>query len=282
MTNRKIAADITVLGDSIEVPGIGFLPVNAYVLHAREPVVVDTGLGLPDRDFLEVLGTAVDPADIRWIWLTHPDRDHTGGIFALLEAAPKAKLVTTFLAAGIMSCERPLPMDRIFLLNPGQSLDVGDRSLAAFRPPLFDNPATVGFYDDRSRACFSSDCFGAPMPSAEAADGGDAGAVAAEDLRAAQLLWASVDSPWVHVVDRDRYLASVAPLREMDPEIVVSTHLPPAAGITARMVETVSLAAGIDPFVGPDQQALEQMLAGFEPGGATAPAPEGAMPVAPT
>jgi hypothetical protein len=29
------------------VPGIGYIPVNAFVLHAREPVVVDTGLGLP-------------------------------------------------------------------------------------------------------------------------------------------------------------------------------------------------------------------------------------------
>ncbi|MFD9356743.1 MBL fold metallo-hydrolase [Streptomyces sp. NPDC060031] len=268
MSTHKVGSDVTVLGDALEVPGIGFIPVNAFVLHARQPVVVDTGLGLPDRNFLETLGSVIDPADVRWIWLTHPDRDHTGGLFALLEAAPEARLVTTFIAAGEMSCERPLPMDRVFLLNPGQSLDVGDRTLAAFRPPLFDNPATVGFYDDRSRACFSSDCFGGPMPSAEVAADGDAAAVDAEELRAAQLLWAAVDSPWVAVADRDKYLATVAPLREMDPELVFSTHLPAAAGITARLIDTACLAPGLSPFVGPDQQALEQMLAGFEPAGA--------------
>ncbi|MEV8535357.1 MBL fold metallo-hydrolase [Streptomyces sp. NPDC051211] len=266
MSVRRVGRDITVLGDCLEVPGIGFLPVNSFVLHAREPVVVDTGLGLPDRDFLKVLGEALDPADVRWIWLTHPDRDHTGGLFALLEAAPGARVVTTFLGAGIMSTERPLPMDRIHLVNPGQSLDVGDRRLAAFRPPLFDNPATVGFYDERTRACFSSDCFGGPMGSADVAAGGEAREVDPEQLRAAQLLWASVDSPWVHTADPDRYLATVRPLREMDPELVLCTHLPPAAGITARMIETVSSAPGLEPFVGPDQQALEQMLAGFEPG----------------
>jgi flavorubredoxin len=43
------------------------------------------------------------PADVRWIWLTHPDRDHTGALFDLLEAAPQARLVTTFLGAGILS-----------------------------------------------------------------------------------------------------------------------------------------------------------------------------------
>jgi hypothetical protein len=42
-----------------------------------------------------------------------------------------------------MSTEHPLPMNRIYLLNPSQSLDAGDRRLTGFRPPLFDNPATV-------------------------------------------------------------------------------------------------------------------------------------------
>ncbi|HZZ53312.1 MAG TPA: MBL fold metallo-hydrolase [Trebonia sp.] len=156
--------DVTVLNDYIEVPGIGFLPVNAFVIHAAQPVVVDTGLGLPDRDFVASLAEVIDPADVRWIWLTHPDRDHTGGLFALLEAAPRARVVTTFAAVGMMSAEHPLPLNRIYLLNPGQTLDAGDRRLTGFRPPLFDNPATVGVLDTSTGACFSSDCFGAPYP----------------------------------------------------------------------------------------------------------------------
>lgn len=76
--------------------------------------------------------------------MTHPDRDHTGGVYDLLEAAPNATVVTTFIGVGILGTERPLPLDRVHLLNPGQTLDVGDRTLTGFRPPLFDNPATVG------------------------------------------------------------------------------------------------------------------------------------------
>lgn len=142
---HRLAGDISVLNDQLEVPGIGFLPVNAFVLHGAEPVVVDTGLSLPGRGFMDTLGSVVDPADVRWIWLTHPDRDHTGALYDLLDAAPQARLVTTFLGAGILSTQRPVPPDRLYLLNPGQSLQVGDRTLTGFRPPLFDNPATVGF-----------------------------------------------------------------------------------------------------------------------------------------
>jgi len=267
MHAQKFQNDVTVISDSLEVPGIGHLPVNAFVLHAAQPVVVDTGLGLDDRDFLETLGSVLDPADVRWIWLTHPDRDHTGGIFDLLVAAPRARLVTTFVGAGIMSCERPLPMDRLYLLNPGQSLDVGDRTLTGFRPPLFDNPATVGFFDDSTGVCFSSDCFGGPMASEDLARSADVGAVGAEDLRHAQLLWASVDSPWTQYVDPKLFAQSFEPL--WDSDVILSTHLPPARGLTGRMIETLHSAAGAAPFVGPDQAALEQMLAQFEPVAAT-------------
>jgi glyoxylase-like metal-dependent hydrolase (beta-lactamase superfamily II) len=262
---HRIGREISVLGDQLEAPGIGFVPMNAFVLHAAEPVVVDTGLGLPGRGFMDALGSVVDPADVRWIWLTHADRDHTGALFDLLQAAPRARLVTTFLTAGAMSTERPVPMDRLYLLNPGQALDVGDRTLTAFRPPLFDNPGTMGLYDDRSRACFSSDCFGAPMPSAELAGCSDVGDAPRDQLRAAQLLFATVDSPWVHVVDPTKYLGTVQQLRIMDPAVILSTHLPPATGHTAEFLEMLTAAPQADPFVAPDQHALEEMLGTFEP-----------------
>jgi glyoxylase-like metal-dependent hydrolase (beta-lactamase superfamily II) len=267
MQNHRLGRDVSVINDHLPVPGVGFLAVNAFVLQAAQPVVIDTGLSLPGRGFMDALGSVVDPKDVRWIWLTHPDRDHTGALFDLLEAAPRARLVTTFVGAGIMSTERPLPLDRVFLLNPGQSLDVGDRTLTAFRPPLYDSPATVGFYDDRSRICFSSDCFGAPMPSAELAAAADVGDVPADQLRAMQLLWATIDSPWVHTTDTARFLDTVQPLRAMDPDLILSTHLPPASGHNTDFLDMLAEAPGADPFVGPDQRALEEMLASFEPAG---------------
>ncbi|MFJ3904322.1 MBL fold metallo-hydrolase [Streptomyces sp. NPDC090025] len=267
MDTHKVGSDTTVLADSLEVPGIGHMPVNAYVLTAAEPVVVDTGLSLADRDFVAAVGAVVEPADVRWIWLTHPDKDHTGGIFDLLEAAPHARVVTTFLGAGEMTTKRPLPMDRVMFLNPGERLDVGDRELDAFRPPLFDNPATVGFYDERTRICFSSDCFGGPMPTVELAESGHANDLKPEELRAAQLLWATIDSPWVQVVDPLKYGVWVDQLRGMNPEIVLSTHLPPAVRMTGQLIETLTMAPDTDPFVGPDQAALEAMLRTFQPGG---------------
>jgi hypothetical protein len=89
----------------------------------------------------------------------------------------------------------------------------------------------------------------------------------AADLRSAQLLWATVDSPWIHVADHDKYMRTVQPLREMDPDYIVSSHLPPVSGDTSAHLDMLATAPMADPWVGPDQKALEEMLASFEPAG---------------
>ena len=262
---HRPAPDVTALSDVAEIPGLGFLPINAFVLHAAEPVLVDTGVPAGRTAFLDALWSTVDPADLRWVYLTHPDRDHTGSLAEVLAAAPQARLVTTFLGFGIASMDFPTPPDRAYFLNPGQSLDVGDRRLTAFRPPVYDSPATTGLYDESTGTCFTSDCFGAPLGSAPDADVEDVAELSADAITAGQRLWVTVDSPWVAGVDRARFAASLAPLRAMDPAVVLSTHLPPARNAMPRLLDTLATAPDVDPFVGPDQAMLAAMLAQHEP-----------------
>jgi hypothetical protein len=72
-------------------------------------------------------------------------------------------LITTFLGLGILSLEYQIDLDRIFLLNPGQSLDLGDRGLTAFRPPVYDSPATTGFSTTCAREPVSHLTASAPL-----------------------------------------------------------------------------------------------------------------------
>jgi hypothetical protein len=107
------------------------------------------------------------------------------------------------------------------------------------------------------------------MPTAELATCGDVGQIPADDLQARQLLWATVDSPWVHTVDQDRYLGTLRRVQDLDPALILSTHLPPAPGRTPEFLQTLTAAPAANAFTGPDQAALQQMLAGFEPSPAT-------------
>jgi flavorubredoxin len=254
---HQLTSDIEVLPAHFPIPGMGFLPVNAFVIKATEPVLVDTGMGMDSEAFMKALRSVINPQDLRWVWLTHDDADHTGSLRKVLEAAPAARLAVNALAMLRMSSAWQVPMERVYWLNSGDSIRVGDRRLTAVRPPLFDNPTTIGIYDDKSEAFFSADFFGGIIPSpAQNADD-----VTEGDLAQGMISWASADSPWVHMVQPREYSRELDRIRQLAPKIISSAHLPPARGKTGHFLELLAKVPASTPFVVPNQTALEQILA---------------------
>ena len=101
------------------------------------------------------------------------------------------------------------------------------------------------------------------MPTADLAQGPDARE--APDLESAMMLWAAIDSPWARLVDPVKFDATIDPLRKLDPSAILSSHLPPALGLNQALFDHVAAAPNGPEFVGPDQEALEALLASFEP-----------------
>jgi flavorubredoxin len=257
------APDIDVITSSFPIPGLGVVPINAFVLKGTEPILVDTGCGVDRADFLDALRAVIDPRELRWIWLTHTDFDHTGSLERLLAENRRIRVLTTFLGVGIMSLSSPLPLDRVRFLNPGETIELGNRTLTAVRPPTFDNPCTTGFYEHTSGAFFSSDCFGALLSRVPRS----ATDLTSEELSNGQVFWATLDSPWLHNVDRSRLSAELDGVRRMAPAMILSSHLPPAPGtLTERLLASVQAAPDARPFVGPDQASFEKMLAAMTQG----------------
>lgn len=264
LDSYRAGEDIEVITSNFPIPGFGMVPINAFVIKGSEPVLVDTGAVVESPQFMTTLRSIIDPAELKWIWLTHTDMDHIGSLHQLLDENPQLRVITTFLGVGIMSLSAPLPMDRVNFVNPGDRITLGDRTLTGVRPPAFDNPSTTGFYDDKSGAFFSSDCFGAlleapPQNAAELSD---------KDLREGQVFWATVDSPWLHKADEGVLARELNQIRSMEPKMILSSHLPAAGGdMTERLLASIAAAPSAQPFVGPDQSALEAMLKEMTEGG---------------
>lgn len=256
--NYSVASDIEVLPAFFPIPGLGIVPINVFLIRAAEPMLVDTGVAVLGDAFMAQLEKVIDPGDIKWLWLTHTDQDHIGSLLPLLNAAPNLRIITTFLGVGKMSLFQPLPMDRVYLLNPGQDIDVGDRTLTAIKPPTYDAPETTGFYDRKSGILYTADSFGALMsePSMDPAE------IAPEKLREGLVTWATVDAPWLNTQDRGKFQKALATVRDLNPRAIFSCHLPPAFEMNEILLQFLLDATGAAPFTGPDQKALEAMLAG--------------------
>jgi flavorubredoxin len=253
----QAAPDIDVITSNIPIPTLGIIPVNAFVIKGTEPILVDTGVVVEHDEFLSALRSVIDPAELKWIWLTHTDFDHVGSLAQLLAENPDVRLLTTFVGVGVISLYSPLPMDRLYFLNPGETVTIGDRTLTAFKPPVFDNPTTTGFYEEKSGALFSSDSFGACLDSVPQ----NAGDLSESELRDGQVFWATVDSPWLHKVDTGVFGKELNAIRDMAPKMILSSHLPAASGdLLDSMIEHLAAAPAAPPFVGPDQAGLEQLL----------------------
>jgi hypothetical protein len=253
---RSVTDDIDMLASYVPVPPYGMLPVNAFVIHADQPVLVDTGSVGLSESFMECLNQVIDPRDLRWLWLTHTDPDHVGNYTEVLNAAPNLRVASTYLTMGKLGL-LGLPIDRIYLLNPGQSLDVGDRRLLAVKPPSYDAPESTGFMDSKTHAFFCVDCFGALMsePAETAID------IDPMELRSGLTTWATVDSPWLSMVDESTFIGTLEAVRQMRPEMTLSSHLPPAVDMIDTLLDYLASAHFAPAFVGPDQAAMEQMLA---------------------
>ncbi|MFA9431964.1 MBL fold metallo-hydrolase [Egicoccus sp. AB-alg2] len=263
-----VGRDLHVVPTYWPVPNAGILPMNAFLLHAAEPVLVDTGAGILGDDFVDAVASVLPLERLRWIWLTHEDRDHTGSLLRLLELAPQARLISNFFAVGRMLPETPIPLDRLHVVNAGDRVHVGDRELTAIRPPLFDSPATTGFLDAATGTLVASDCFGGPLPSLEEATAHSTMGLDPEVVAQGQLAWASVDMPWVTSVDEQVFARDLDAVRRMQPTTVLSSHLPPVIGRTEELLQTMRRAPRAEPVPGPTQAELEALLATFEPGAA--------------
>ena len=168
----------------------------------------------------------VEPTDIRWVFLSHEDGDHTGGLEDVLSAAPNATLVMNFFSTERLALERPVDMGRLMWRDPGETFEIGDRTLRLFKPPIFDGPATRGLIDERTGVMWAVDSFAAFTPGAvhHVAD------IPPDLYEETFGLLNSMVSPWHAWLDPAVYGRHVDSVERLAPSVVTTAHGPVLTG----------------------------------------------------
>lgn len=260
---QQIARDIFLVRAYFQGPGdpVG-VACNSMIIRGAEPVLVDTGAAVGRAEWAAATFSLVDPADVRWIVLTHDDVDHEGNVEYALEQCPNATLVTTWLASQRMAAGMALPLDRQRWVGDGERLAVGDRDLVLVRPPVYDSPVTRGVFDTATGVYWGSDAFGSPVP---------APVDHAADLDRTQWLegiagFSSMLSPWHTMADRHRFEAEVGRVRALDPVAIASCHGPLIGqSLVIPALDATAALAGAPAVQTPGQELLDLMLSALSP-----------------
>jgi flavorubredoxin len=239
--------------------------LNSLVIQAAEPVIVDTGTVRNRTAWLRDVFSLVEPAEVRWVFLSHDDHDHTGNLAQVMAACPNATLVCSWVITERFANAFGFPFERCRWIDDGESFSAGDRNLVALRPPLYDSPATRGLFDDSTGVYWAADAFPTPVP-------GGAGASAVPTDVAeldAEFWWNGMKmftyhavSPWLRLVDRERFARTVDRIQEYRPHVIASGHSPVITG--ERVDQAFALAHRLpdeEPPPAPDQNVLEQIIA---------------------
>jgi flavorubredoxin len=259
---EQIAADTWVIHQVQEAFGQPLhVYLNSMVIKGAEPVIIDTGTIANREQWLADAFNLVDPADVRWVFLSHDDVDHTGNLAEVLNVCPNATLVCSWAILERHTNAFDFPLERCRWINDGESLDVGDRDLLAVRPPLWDSPTTRGLFDQSTGVYWGVDSFACPMPEHPMAT--------VEEFDAefwgqgmAMFMYHAL-APWLSLVDPKRFAAHCDKVRALGMDTIATAHSPLITGASIDQAFAITKELpNVTPPPAPDQAVLSAVLTG--------------------
>ena len=263
----KIAADTYVIQQVQQALGQPlFIYINSMVILGKEPMIVDTGTPANRKQWLSDVFSLVEPDDVRWVFLSHDDVDHTGNLDEVMMACPNAQLVCSWAMVERHTNCFNFPLARCRWIAHQESFSIGDRTLVAIRPPVYDSPTTRGLWDPTTGVYWGVDSFAAPLPDPHM----PVAELDPEFWQFGMTLFAlGAVSPWLALADHDKFGRSVDTVQDLDITTIAGCHTPVIEGPHIRqMFEMVRGLPSVEPPPMPDQSILDQIIA------ATAVAPD--------
>ncbi|MHA6797012.1 oxygen-binding di-iron domain-containing protein [Pseudonocardia bannensis] len=237
--------------------------LNSMVIQGAEPIIVDTGSARNREAWLQDVFGLVEPQDVRWVFLTHDDSDHTGNLAQVMDACPNATLVCSWTLVERFANAYDFDLNRCRWVNDGESFDAGDRTLVAVRPPVYDSPATRGLFDTSTGVYWAADAFASPVPGGPGASPvGDVADLDPEAWWGGMVMFGlHALSPWLSMVQKKKYARCVRQVRAHGMTTIASGHSAVISGASvAQAFDMLGNLAGAEPPPCPDQAVLEMML----------------------
>jgi len=131
---------------------------NAYLIEGSEKTVLIDTVDPPMVD--ELLEQLENVPKLDYIVSLHAEQDHSGSIPNVLSRYPDAKVICSSKAKNMLMDIMPIPEESFVIVNDGESISLGDKTLKFIYTPWVHWPETMVAYLEEDKILFSCDFFG--------------------------------------------------------------------------------------------------------------------------
>jgi len=185
---------------------------NAYLIEGSEKTVLLDSVDPSLAD--ELLAQLEDVSGIDYVISHHAEQDHSGTIPQVLEKYPRAKLITTPKAKGMLIDLLRIPEESFITVKDGETISLGDKTLKFIYTPWVHWPETMITYLEEDRILFSCDFFGSHIATTDLYVT-DEGRV----YEAAKRYYAEIMMPFRKVIEKN-----LEKLASYDIEVIAPSH----------------------------------------------------------
>ncbi len=132
---------------------------NSYLIRDRRNAIIDLAKGFKTDEYFERIDSIVPLSSIDYIVINHMEPDHTGAIRALSRIPRRCTLLATEKARDMLAAFYGIT-ENVHVVEDGEELALGDRTLTFVHAPFVHWPETMVTWDAADRILFSCDAFG--------------------------------------------------------------------------------------------------------------------------
>jgi flavorubredoxin len=188
---------------------------NSFLIRDEKITVID-GVKGPFADvWLDNIRQYVNPGDISYLILNHMEPDHTGAIPRFLEAAPKAKVILSKVAANYYQ-NLFHNNTNVVPVADGDTLNIGKRTLQFNFLPFLHWPDSMFTWSESDKTLFTCDVFGCHFCDERAFEGD-----VTDFSEAYRFYYEAIFRTWKEYV-----LKAVSKVCELKPGIIAPSHGP--------------------------------------------------------
>lgn len=188
---------------------------NSYFIFDEKNVLIDTvDPGKKEELFSNLDQLGVNHID--YLIVNHAEQDHSGSIPFVLKRFSEIKIVTNKKCAEMLKDMYLLPDDRFIIIEDGEELSIGQRTLKFILAPWVHWPETMLTYVHNEKILFTCDLFGSHLATSDLYVE-DEGRVYSEAKR----YYAEIMMPF-----RQNIKGHMAKIKELELDLIAPSHGP--------------------------------------------------------